>query len=444
VSDIVEQLKLTKVHGWIIAATVLGFFFDSFDSGILAVALPTISKEWQIDSVVGGLIGSASLWGMGVGSIVLGTISDLYGRRLVMIITVLGIGVFTGLSAFAFNPESLWVFRFVTGLFIGAMIPVDLAYVAEISPLKFRGTLMAALGIMWPIGNVVASSAAALIVPDHGWRWLFLLGVIPAFVALWIRRQVPESPRWLAKRGRYAEALVVLRKLGASEASVEQIDTETDDSTPRHSLRNFRILFTREYGRRTIGTSLLFFLHQFQSYGWTVWVPTIISLVLGFDIKAAIGVTIVLYSGSVIGRLLLLATVNRIGRRAGLIGLYAIVALCAFSVPVLLGTPLSSQTWIFIAIMFVYHVATDYSPLQIWAPELFPTEIRGLGSSFAQAIGRIGGGLGPIFFGFLMSGGDTNWVFLTIAGTAILIILITTFVLKTETRARSLSKVGSA
>nr|WP_279587829.1 MFS transporter [Microbacterium ulmi] len=418
---------------------MLGFFFDAFDTAIMSLALPSVTADWTLTSFQGGLIGSASLWGMGIGALTLGFLSDVYGRRIVMVITVLGVGLFTGLSALSFSPESLIAFRFITGLFIGAMIPIDLAYVAEIAPLKRRGLFLAALGLMWPVGQVAAAITASFVVPTLGWRVLFVIGIVPALFALWIRARVPESPRWLAKKGRLDEAVAVARRLGAN-VSVDDV-APSEEEGGRRSWRAWLILFSPKYAVRTFATSALFFLHQFQSYGWAVWVPTILFVALGYDLKGALSTTILLYVGSIIGRLVLLFTADRIGRRPAMMTTYAVMAVCCLSVPALLG--LGNWTVVFVAILFVYNAANESSPLQIWIAELFPTEVRGIGSSFASAAGRVGGGIGPIVFGLLMDAEITQWVFFTIAICAVLIILITRFVLRIETSGRSLARVGA-
>jgi putative MFS transporter len=444
IGDVVDNLPFSRKYYIALAATMLAFMFDAFDTQIMALALPSVLDEWNLTAVVGGFIGSAALWGMAVGALTFGFISDVYGRRIVMMITVLGIGLFTGLSAFSGSFEMLIVFRFIGGLFMGAMIPIDLAYIAEIAPKRRRGLLMAALGMTWPVGTILAALSAGAILPTVGWRWLFVVGVIPAFVALYIRRKVPESPRWLAKKGRYEEAIVAARRLGAHIDSIDDIDTtaESDAGQKRSALKAFKVLFNLEYLRRTIGAALATFFYQAATYGWSVWVPTILMTVLGYPINSAIGAVVLIYAVSVGGRLFFTLTADRLPRRLAFVLAYTFMGLAALAMSGLLGLG-AEFGWLFLAVMLVYQFALDTNPMQVWVAELFPTEVRGLASSFASTIGRIGAATAPIIFGALMTADLTSWVFYTIAGMCVVSILIGVFILKTETSGKSLSEVGA-
>lgn len=444
IGDVIDNLPFSRKYYIALAATMLAFMFDAFDTQIMALALPSVLREWNLTPLVGGLIGSAALWGMAVGALTFGFVSDIYGRRIVMILTVLGIGVLTGLSALSTSFEMLIVFRFISGVFMGAMIPIDLAYIAEIAPKRRRGLLMAALGLTWPIGTILAALSAGALIPTVGWRWLFVVGIIPAFIALYIRRQVPESPRWLAKKGRYAEAVVAAKRLGAEISSVDDIDRSSDSDTgaKQSAFKTLKILFKPLYARRTLGASLASFLYQAATYGWSVWVPSILVIVLGYPIQRAIGAVILIYTVSIGGRLFFTLTADKLPRRLAFIMAYALMAIAALTMSSLLGLG-AAFGWIFLLVMLVYQFALDTNPLQVWVAELFPTEVRGLASSFASTVGRIGAATAPIAFGALMGAGLTNWVFYVIAALCILSIIVAVFVLKTETSGRSLADVGA-
>lgn len=444
IGDVIDNLPFSRKYYLALTATMFGFLFDAFDTQVMALALPNVTDAWHLSSSSGGLVGSAALWGMGAGALCFGFISDLFGRRIVMMITVLGIALFTGLSALAQNVDQLIALRFLTGIFMGAMIPIDLTYLAEISPAKYRGRIMATIGVTWPLGQIAAALVAAAILPHGGWRWLFVVGIAPAFVALWIRRQVPESPRWLAKKGRYEEAVAAARKLGSSIDSVEDIDTTTEDDKPeaRKSLRAFGVLFQARYLVRTIGTSIGFFIFQAVNYGWAVWVPTLLVEMVGYPIQKAIGAVIVIYAASLLGRLFFTATAERLPRRLAQTLAFLLMGLAALAMTMLLGLDVKTG-WVFVMVMVIFQFANDTQPMQVWVSELFPTEVRGLGSSFASTIGRVGAGTAPIVFGALMDHGHLSWVFYAIAIMTLVGIGVTRFILKTETVGRSLASVDA-
>ena len=184
----IDQAKLTNPMRFIVAVAAAGYFFDSFDIVILAYALPSISKEFHLTPQQIGFIGSAGLAGMGVGSWVWGWIADRWGRRLVFAGTVLMFSLFTGITGLAFSVGFIIGARFLTGLGLGGMVPIDAALVAEFAPARIRGRVLASLPLCWPIGIFAAAGVSLAVVPTIGWRWLFVIGVAPAILSFVIRK----------------------------------------------------------------------------------------------------------------------------------------------------------------------------------------------------------------------------------------------------------------
>ena len=142
--------------------------------------------------------------------------------------------------------------RFLTGLGLGGMVPIDQALVTEYAPARIRGRVAAMLPLCWPMGYFTAAGMALLLVPHVGWRWLFAIGVLPALLSFAIRRRVPESPRWLASQGRHEEARESLAFVGVDDQLLEQARRELAAMPPRPAVpeATFRDLFTPPYARR--------------------------------------------------------------------------------------------------------------------------------------------------------------------------------------------------
>ena len=160
-----------------------------------------------------GLIGSFTLLGMCLGSFSWGWIGDKYGRKIAFTVTLLMFSILSGVCGLAPSLAFLYGARFLTGFGIGGSIPVDASILAEFAPARIRGYSGGALPIAWPVATFIASSVALVVLPRWGWRGLFFAGVLPALLVFWIRRKVPESPRWLANRGRFDEARKALHYL---------------------------------------------------------------------------------------------------------------------------------------------------------------------------------------------------------------------------------------
>jgi putative MFS transporter len=264
---------------FIIAVAAAGFLFDSFDITIVAYALPKIRLEFNLTPQEVGLAGSAALAGMGLGSWCWGWIADKWGRRVVFASTVLMFSLFTGVVGLSMSLGFLVGARFLTGLGLGGMVPIDQALVTEYAPANIRGRVAAMLPLCWPMGYFCAAGCGLLLVPEIGWRWLFAIGVVPALLVFFIRRGVPESPRWLAAKGRHEDARASLHYVGVDDRAIEAARAEEgqDPVKPRLAEPTFADLFRQEYLRRVIHTWVWWFCAAFAATGFSVWLPTIYS-----------------------------------------------------------------------------------------------------------------------------------------------------------------------
>ena len=180
VSSIIEKLPLTKTHYMLAMAAALGYMFDAFDTYIVGFAMPSIVKEWQLTPVFNGMLASAGMWGMFIGAMMWGPIIDKVGRKFGFAGTVLGFSLVSGLTALSTGTTQFIVYRFISGLFLGGMLPVVSALVAEYVAAKHRGRFVAVPPVFWPVGLFAAAIASFTLVPVYGWRALFVVGVVPA------------------------------------------------------------------------------------------------------------------------------------------------------------------------------------------------------------------------------------------------------------------------
>src|ERR671915_1723082 len=183
---------------------------DAAEVLLLGFALPSVIGEFGITTAQGGLIASATFAGMLVGAWFWGTISDYIGRRIGFQVTVMIFALFGLLSAFAPGWEWLAILRFLTGFGLGGALPLDFSVYAEFLPSENRGRNLVLLESFWAVGTIIAAGLAWLIVPGFGWRPLLATSAVAAILVLWIRRSVPESPRYLAISGKADEAREIL------------------------------------------------------------------------------------------------------------------------------------------------------------------------------------------------------------------------------------------
>ncbi len=409
----IDNTPLNRQLKFIIGVAAAGFLFDSFDITIVGYALPKIRQEFSLSPTQIGLVGSSALAGMGVGSWCWGWVADKWGRRVVFASTVLMFSLFTGVAGLSGSLGFLIGARFLTGLGLGGMVPIDQALVTEYAPARIRGRVAAMLPLCWPMGYFCAAGAALLLVPEIGWRWLFAIGVLPALLAFVIRRRVPESPRWLASQGRHEEARESLAYVGVDDRLLDQARRELASLPPRAPVRDatFRDLFTPDYARRVVHTWLLWFCSNFAATGFSVWLPTIYSQYYHIELSRTLLYTFIVAGTQVVGRICAVTIVDVVGRKTLIVVAYGIAGCAALA---FIGS--TTETSLLInAMVYVFFQDQGNLAMTVYTPEVYPVRIRGKGAAIAMGWGRFGGMTSPIVAGVLIGSGNLMLVWGMIA-----------------------------
>jgi putative MFS transporter len=435
----IDKISLNRALIFIIGVAAAGFFFDSFDIVIVSYALPMIKQEFGLDPKQVGLIGSSALAGMGIGSWIWGWVADRWGRRVVFALTVLMFSVCTGIAGLSMSLGFIVGARFLTGLGLGGMVPIDQALVAEYAPARIRGRVSAMLPLCWPIGIFAAAGAGLLIVPTLGWRWLFALGALPAILVFFIRRGVPESPRWLADQNRHDEARASLRYVGVDEATIERARSELAALPAIQSERGatFGDLFTAPYLRRVAHTWLMWFCSGFAATAFSVWLPSIFATYYHINLTRSLTYTFIVAGTSVIGRICAFSLIDLLGRKALIVIGYGVAGTAA-----LMFTQASSETAL-LATAMLYGFFADIGSLAmtVYTPEVYPVRIRGKGAAIAMGWGRFGGMVSPLVAGWLISGDNLPMVWGLMAAFQFTSASLT-FLMARETSGRNLESVA--
>ena len=439
VGAILDQVGTSPTLKMLIFAASLGYLFDAFDNALLGYVMPMISKEFHIDPMIKGLIISAALWGGVVGQYFWGPMADIKGRRFAFQGTLLSFSVFTGLTAFAWGPVSIFSFRFITGTGLAGFIPVDAAMVSEMTPTKFRGRFTSFLPVMFPLGSLLAVGSTILLLETIGWRGMFLVGALPALIAFWARRHLPESPRWLASKGRGSEAVVALKKLGATDDVIADVLRTPDEAGPAKQTTmgaNLAELFSRRWLKSNVLAWTLWISVNFAYMGVLLWLPSILVDVYKFSIAKSLTMTLITNLVGFSGRLFGVYLIEKIGRKPLIIYTYIMTAVFCIAI----GN-LENPTYLLVLTAAFFFFA-DQSSVGVVAyiPELFPTRLRVLGSAWAAAAGRIGSALSPIMAGAFMKYNQYSMVWLIFAAIY-LIGVVVVWSIGPETKGRSLDEV---
>jgi len=207
-----ERLPMTAYQRMLFLIIATAWFFDSIDLGSLTFVLGSIRSEFGLSAAQTGLLSSMSFAGMFVGAAIAGIAADRYGRTLVFQVSMIFWGAGGLACGLASSVTALGAARALLGFGMGMEFPVAQSIVSEIIPARLRGRYLALLEGFWPLGFIAAGLLARAVLPLGGWRWVFIIEAIPALFVFAVRFLVPESPRWLAVRGRMAAAEAVMQK----------------------------------------------------------------------------------------------------------------------------------------------------------------------------------------------------------------------------------------
>lgn len=435
VSERLDALPFTRRHARILGGSGLGWALDAMDVGLISFVIAALGVQWQLAPTQASWIASAGFAGMAIGASLGGLLADRFGRRHVFALTLLVYGVATGASALVGGLAALLVLRFVVGLGLGAELPVASTYVSEFAPARMRGRLIVFLEAFWAVGWTAAAVIGYLVVPasDDGWRWAFALGAIPAVYALVVRWGLPESPRWLAWRGRNAEAIVIVRDLEAAagrvalEASTEGVAA----SAPAPRLR-VSALWAPALRARTAALWVLWFCVNFSYYGAFIWIPTIL-VAQGYDLVRSFGFTLIITLAQLPGYAVAAWLIEAWGRRATLATFLAGSAVAA----VLFGTATGEAGVIAAGMALSFFNLGAWGALYAATPETYPTALRATGAGWAAGVGRIASILAPLAVPPLLGVGGAPLLFVVFAAFFAVAVVAALFL--REQRGRSLA-----
>jgi putative MFS transporter len=398
VSRILERLdeaRIGRVQRRSAWAAGLGIFLDGYDLSIIAIALILLKPQWQLGPLQTGLLGGAALAGAFFGGLIGGPLADRYGRKAIYLLDMATFLVAALASGFAWNLASLVALRFVLGVGVGADYPLSATYLVEFLPRARRGRITVWVFALWMGGAAVSSAVGLTLLPlgEHAWRFMLASGAIPALGILWLRKNLPESPRWYLRRGRVEEAVSVLAQLVPELGEAERRALIAAEQARRQAPRAaWQALFTRAYIRRTLFITLPWFLFDIMGYSFGIYAPLLL-LGLGLHTKAqsVIGNTL-LDVVALIGTALLAETIERVGRlRAQVMGFVgSVIGLLLVWMFALHGPP---PLAVLIAGLVLWQVAISYGPSNtcwIVPVELYPTELRASAHGLATAVSRAG------------------------------------------------------
>lgn len=400
--DVVKVIDEAPVSGLQRRVVLLCFLVaavDGFDAQAIAFVAPIVAGVFDISRNEMGPVLAAALVGLMAGAFLLSPLADRIGRKPVIIGSVVVMGIFSLATTLATSREELLLYRFLTGLGLGGVMPNINTLTSEYAPARSRATLMTVMFVGFPFGAVVGGLASAPLIEAFGWKTVFLLGgIVPLILAAVLWRSLPESVLYLTGRGKRPQ---VIARIIENIAPGTTAKGETCFILPAADAQKASALdlFT---GGRLLTTLLLwvvFFANLLMMYALFGWLPTVLNQA-GLPLDQAIIGTVIFNLGGVIGGLLIARAVDGLGPIKVMTTSYLIAAASVAAIGFTGGTLTAAVVAIFMAGATVVGAQFGMNALTISA---YPTAVRSTGLGWALAVGRIGSIVGPIVVGALLA-----------------------------------------
>jgi putative MFS transporter len=440
---VLESADQRRFHRKVTLLASAGTFLDGYDLAVIGVALPVLTKQWHLSAGYAAPLAASAVVGMLIGALVVGRLTDALGRKAMYLADLAGFVLFALLTSVAADVWQLMVFRFLLGLALGADYPISATLLAEYAPAASRGAMMCRMGAAWFAGSATAYVIGAALSPLGGWGWrlMLLLGAVFAVAVIWLRRSVPESPRWLRAAGRDDDVATVLAYLSGDQAGSSRVAAPGVSGRRAPKVNPWRVLLTPPVLRRTVFCCAFWAVYTTAYYGITIYTPTILNQLTKSSWQASIGSAVVGVIG-LVGAGIGIQLVDRIGRRPLIITAFAGLTL---SLAVLALT--ESSGLVVVALLLALGVMCANGGPGIldflYPTELLPTEARATGTGLATAVSRVGGILGIVVFpGLVAAWGISNalWLFVACGAAGTVICLA----MAPETKGRSLEELSLA
>ncbi|MEU0508497.1 MFS transporter [Amycolatopsis sp. NPDC006125] len=414
-----DATKRRRTVSWVVALSTIALVFDGYDLVVYGTVLPTLladpSQLGHISAGQAGALGSYALIGVLVGALAAGSLGDWIGRRKIMLVNLAWFSIGMGLTALTQNVTAFGFGRFFTGIGVGALVATVGALVAEFAPAGRRNRLNAIVYSGVPAGGVLASLLAIVLADAVGWRGLFWVGALPIVLVLPLAVvKLPESAKWLAARGRVAEARAVSERTGVPLVAEPPVTDRV----------GFPALATRALAWPTALLGLMSFAGLLLTYGLNTWLPKIMAD-NGYGKSYSLTFLLVLNLGAIIGGMLASLWADRAGAKRVVVTTFVLAALTLALLP--LDLPLGAL----LLAVAVAGVGTIGTQVLIYGlvSNYYPTRARAAGVAWCAGFGRLGGIVGPVIGGLLVGAGlGGTTAFYIFAGVALAAALVTALV----------------
>jgi putative MFS transporter len=441
ISARLERLPVTRKVLWTRNIIGAATFFDGYTVISIAYAMPVLVHDWKLDPQQTGAILSLGYLGQVLGAVAFGALAEKFGRLRILLFTILLFVSMDVACLFAWGAISMMVFRFLQGIGTGGEVPVASAYINELITSKNRGRFFLLYEVMFLLGLVGAGLIGSALVPVYGWRAMFVVGLIPAAVLIPLRFFMKESPRWLASKGRYAEADSIVSDLERQAASsgLTLPEPESTFVTAENAETDWRELFRGIYRRRTLSVWTMWFCSYVVANGMIAWLPTLYRQTFKLPLQTSLFYGLMTSVAGVIAALICALLIDKVGRKNWYVAAFLLAPIPLVALG-LLGAESPIQVLLLAGAAYAIVQTITFS-LYLYSAEIYPTRLRAIGTGFGSAWLRLGSSAGPLLVGWIMAEFGIRYVFATFA-CILLVGALVTALGAIETEGRSLEELS--
>jgi MFS transporter, AAHS family, 4-hydroxybenzoate transporter len=424
--DIHKELAgaaVTPLHKMLGVVVTLITLFDGYDTFNPAYVIHYVMQPWGLAPSQAGLLVSSGLIGFLFGAIGHGMVADRYGRRNTLLAGLWIVNVLTLLTAiFATSFASFCGLRFLTGLGLGVLLPLGTTYINELAPQRVSNSFsLWGVTFGWSLGGVAASLVGIFLTPTYGWQILYYVGALSIPLTLLVHAVLPESPKFLAARGRLEELRALMVRLRPDRSAVYASATfrSAESAAPQNTIA---ALLAPRYRRVSLTIWITAFLTLFAIFGLTGWIPTVM-IKRGETFASSFSFGALMQAMSFIGGLTLATLADRgIAPTPRLLGTWWIIGGIAVGALVFVNGHVFNVAIIAVAgfcVIGAQHVLNNFTA------NSYETGFRASGVGMELGVGRVGAILGPYVVGLLQQAtGGPEAVFWAIGGASIVAALV--------------------
>ncbi|MBN6185451.1 aromatic acid/H+ symport family MFS transporter [Aneurinibacillus sp. BA2021] len=391
-----EKTRMSSLTILVIVSCWFAILADGYDLGIYGAVLPKLLEyqAWGLTPASAGVIASYALFGMLIGAILVGTITDLIGRKWTLIACLVLFSITMALSAMATTPEMFGFVRFIGGIGLGGVIPTASALTIEYSPVKRRSLAYAIMFTGYSFGIVLGALLSILLLEEYGWRFMFWIGAVPLLIVPFLIRYIPESLSFLVMKGRRREAEEICKRYDLDMP--EQEHKEEHGSQGRW--QGISTLFSKPYIKATLLFWVVDIMAMFLIYGLNTWLPQMMRKA-GYPLGSSLSFLLMLNLTAVVGVLIAGAIADRWGsKRVISISYFLAAAAIAFL------SIKSSLLVVYILVGIAGFGSVGITQiLNAYVTKYYPPHARATALGWMLGFGRIGAISGPILIGVFMS-----------------------------------------